>query len=89
MAAVEAEQGLIDVFVNNAGYGHRGVLEEVALDDLRRQLVWGDPAALGRVVVDAADADETLRSTSWSGRPRSAWCATSSPRHRSVSVSWA
>ncbi len=37
VAAVEAEQGPIDVLVNNAGYGHKGVLEEVALDDLRRQ----------------------------------------------------
>ena len=37
VAKVEAEHGPIDVLVNNAGYGHRGVLEEVALDDLRRQ----------------------------------------------------
>lgn len=35
--AIEAEVGPIDVLVNNAGYGHMGVLEEVALADLRRQ----------------------------------------------------
>ena len=35
--ALEAEHGAIDVLVNNAGYGHRGVLEEVSLDDFRRQ----------------------------------------------------
>ncbi len=34
---VEAEHGPLDVLVNNAGYGHRGVLEEVSLDELRRQ----------------------------------------------------
>lgn len=35
--AIQTQYGSIDVLVNNAGYGHRGVLEEVALDDLRRQ----------------------------------------------------
>ena len=34
--AVETDHA-IDTLVNNAGYGHQGVLEEVALDDLRRQ----------------------------------------------------
>ena len=37
VGAVETEHGPIDVLVNNAGYGHEGVLEEVGLDDLRRQ----------------------------------------------------
>ncbi len=37
VGAVEAEHGSVDVLVNNAGYGHRGVLEEVTLADLRRQ----------------------------------------------------
>ena len=37
VAASEAEHGPIDVLINNAGYGHRGVLEEVTFDDLRRQ----------------------------------------------------
>jgi NAD(P)-dependent dehydrogenase (short-subunit alcohol dehydrogenase family) len=34
---IEAEFGAIDVLLNNAGYGLRGVLEELDLDDLRRQ----------------------------------------------------
>jgi NAD(P)-dependent dehydrogenase (short-subunit alcohol dehydrogenase family) len=29
--------GAIDVLVNNAGYGHEGILEESSIDDLRRQ----------------------------------------------------
>jgi len=29
--------GPVDVLVNNAGYGHEGVLEESSLDDLKRQ----------------------------------------------------
>jgi NAD(P)-dependent dehydrogenase (short-subunit alcohol dehydrogenase family) len=33
----EREVGPIDVLVNNAGYGHEGVLEESSLDDMRRQ----------------------------------------------------
>ena len=38
-AVAEAERGVgpIDVLVNNAGYGHEGVLEESSLDDLQRQ----------------------------------------------------
>jgi NAD(P)-dependent dehydrogenase (short-subunit alcohol dehydrogenase family) len=34
---VEQEVGPIDVLVNNAGYGHEGILEESPLSDLRRQ----------------------------------------------------
>ena len=34
---VEERHGPIDVLVNNAGYGLRGVMEEVAIVDLRRQ----------------------------------------------------
>ncbi|HWA81071.1 MAG TPA: oxidoreductase [Acetobacteraceae bacterium] len=37
VAAVEATLGPIDVLVNNAGYGHEGILEESSLADLRRQ----------------------------------------------------
>jgi NAD(P)-dependent dehydrogenase (short-subunit alcohol dehydrogenase family) len=37
VADIEAHVGPIDVLINNAGYGHEGVLEEASLDDLRRQ----------------------------------------------------
>ena len=38
-AVTDAERtvGAIDVLVNNAGYGHEGVLEESSMDDLQRQ----------------------------------------------------
>ncbi|PAY04852.1 short-chain dehydrogenase/reductase [Bradyrhizobium sp. UFLA03-84] len=37
VAEVERRIGAIDVLVNNAGYGHEGILEESSIDDLRRQ----------------------------------------------------
>ncbi|WP_213736708.1 oxidoreductase [Bradyrhizobium sp. dw_411] len=37
VADVENRIGAIDVLVNNAGYGHEGILEESSIDDLRRQ----------------------------------------------------
>jgi NAD(P)-dependent dehydrogenase (short-subunit alcohol dehydrogenase family) len=37
VAAIEKDIGAIDVLVNNAGYGHEGILEESSIDDLRRQ----------------------------------------------------
>jgi len=37
VAGAEREAGPIDVLVNNAGYGHEGILEESSLDDMRRQ----------------------------------------------------
>src|ERR1700742_308824 len=37
IADVERSIGAIDVLVNNAGYGHEGILEESSIDDLRRQ----------------------------------------------------
>jgi NAD(P)-dependent dehydrogenase (short-subunit alcohol dehydrogenase family) len=37
VAEVEQRIGAIDVLVNNAGYGHEGILEESSIDDLRRQ----------------------------------------------------
>jgi NAD(P)-dependent dehydrogenase (short-subunit alcohol dehydrogenase family) len=37
IAEVEAGIGPIDVLVNNAGYGHEGILEESPLDEMRRQ----------------------------------------------------
>jgi NAD(P)-dependent dehydrogenase (short-subunit alcohol dehydrogenase family) len=37
VAAIENDFGAIDVLINNAGYGHEGILEESPLDDIRRQ----------------------------------------------------
>jgi NAD(P)-dependent dehydrogenase (short-subunit alcohol dehydrogenase family) len=37
VSTAERVVGPIDVLVNNAGYGHEGILEESSLDDMRRQ----------------------------------------------------
>lgn len=37
VAEVEAGVGPVDVLVNNAGYGHEGVMEESSLEEMRRQ----------------------------------------------------
>ncbi|WP_353189836.1 oxidoreductase [Pandoraea pnomenusa] len=37
VAAIEADVGPIDVLVNNAGYGHEGIMEESPLSEMRRQ----------------------------------------------------
>ena len=37
LSHAEASIGAIDVLVNNAGYGHEGILEESPLDDMRQQ----------------------------------------------------
>lgn len=37
VAEIEANVGPVDVLVNNAGYGHEGLLEESPLDEMRRQ----------------------------------------------------
>ncbi|MBN3814019.1 oxidoreductase [Paraburkholderia sp. Ac-20347] len=37
VAEIESGVGPIDVLVNNAGYGHEGVMEESSLDEMRRQ----------------------------------------------------
>jgi NAD(P)-dependent dehydrogenase (short-subunit alcohol dehydrogenase family) len=37
VARIEKEVGPIDVLVNNAGYGHEGLLEESSMDEIRRQ----------------------------------------------------
>jgi NAD(P)-dependent dehydrogenase (short-subunit alcohol dehydrogenase family) len=37
IANVEETVGAIDVLINNAGYGHEGILEESSLDELRDQ----------------------------------------------------
>jgi NAD(P)-dependent dehydrogenase (short-subunit alcohol dehydrogenase family) len=49
----ERQVGPIDVLVNNAGYGHEGVLEESSMDDLQRQFaanVFG-PVAMMKAVL--------------------------------------
>jgi NAD(P)-dependent dehydrogenase (short-subunit alcohol dehydrogenase family) len=49
----EQRMGPIDVLVNNAGYGHEGVLEESSMDDLQRQFaanVFG-PVAMTKAVL--------------------------------------
>jgi NAD(P)-dependent dehydrogenase (short-subunit alcohol dehydrogenase family) len=48
VADVEANVGPIDVLVNNAGYGHEGILEESPLDEMRRQF---DVNVFGAVAV--------------------------------------
>lgn len=53
VAEIEANVGPIDVLVNNAGYGHEGILEESPLSDMRRQFdvnVFG-PVALMKAVL--------------------------------------
>jgi NAD(P)-dependent dehydrogenase (short-subunit alcohol dehydrogenase family) len=53
VAAIEAEVGAIDVLVNNAGYGHEGIVEESPLSDMRRQFdvnVFG-PVAMMKAVL--------------------------------------
>jgi len=37
VAEVEASFGPVDVLVNNAGYGHEGIFEESALEEMRQQ----------------------------------------------------
>lgn len=53
VAGIEAQLGPIDVLVNNAGYGHEGIMEESPLSDMRRQFdvnVFG-PVALMKAVL--------------------------------------
>jgi NAD(P)-dependent dehydrogenase (short-subunit alcohol dehydrogenase family) len=53
VTAAEQQAGPIDVLVNNAGYGHEGVLEESSMDDLQRQFaanVFG-PVAMIKAVL--------------------------------------
>ncbi|MFS2225129.1 oxidoreductase [Pantoea sp. B65] len=37
VAEIESAVGPLDVLVNNAGYGHEGIMEESSLEDMRRQ----------------------------------------------------
>jgi NAD(P)-dependent dehydrogenase (short-subunit alcohol dehydrogenase family) len=53
VADIEANVGTVDVLVNNAGYGHEGILEESPLCDMRRQFdvnVFG-PVAMMKAVL--------------------------------------
>ncbi len=53
VATAEREAGPIDVLVNNAGYGHEGVLEESPLRDMQRQFeanVFGAVAMIKAVI---------------------------------------
>jgi NAD(P)-dependent dehydrogenase (short-subunit alcohol dehydrogenase family) len=53
VADAERQVGVIDVLVNNAGYGHEGVLEESSIEDLQRQFaanVFG-PVAMMKAVL--------------------------------------
>jgi len=53
IANMEARVGPIDVLVNNAGYGHEGVMEESSIDDFQRQFaanVFG-PVAMTKAVL--------------------------------------
>ncbi|MCJ2183653.1 oxidoreductase [Novosphingobium sp. 1949] len=47
----DSEHGPIDVLINNAGYGHEGILEESPLDEMRRQF---DVNVFGAVAVAKA-----------------------------------
>lgn len=51
VAEIEANVGEIDVLVNNAGYGHEGILEESSLAEMRRQF---DVNVFGAVAVTKA-----------------------------------
>ena len=53
VADAERQVGAVDVLVNNAGYGHEGVLEESSMEDLQRQFaanVFG-PVAMAKAVL--------------------------------------
>ena len=53
VADIEANVGAVDVLVNNAGYGHEGIVEESPLSDMRRQFdvnVFG-PVAMIKAVL--------------------------------------
>ena len=47
----EEDHGPVDVLINNAGYGHEGILEESALEEMRRQF---DVNVFGAVAVAKA-----------------------------------
>jgi len=69
---IEATLGPIDVLVNNAGYGHEGVMEESPLEEMRRQFdvnVFGAVAMMKAVLpgMRARRAGRILNITSMGG----------------------
>lgn len=53
VAEIETNVGPVDVLVNNAGYGHEGIMEEAPLEEMRRQFdvnVFGAVAMMKAVV---------------------------------------
>ncbi|HGL6717568.1 oxidoreductase [Burkholderia contaminans] len=53
VAEIEANIGPVDVLVNNAGYGHEGIMEEAPLAEMRRQFdvnVFGAVAMMKAVI---------------------------------------
>ncbi len=72
VAQAEREVGPIDVLVNNAGYGHEGILEESSLEDMRRQFdanVFGAVAMIKAVLpgMRARHAGRIVNVTSMGG----------------------
>lgn len=72
VAGIEADIGPIDALVNNAGYGHEGVLEESPLAEMRRQFdvnVFGAVAMIKAVLpgMRARRAGRILNITSMGG----------------------
>ncbi len=72
VAEVESSVGAIDALVNNAGYGLEGLIEETAIDELRRQFdtnVYGAVAMMQAVLpfMRARRAGRILNITSMAG----------------------
>src|SRR5579875_1688135 len=72
VSRAEQQAGPIDVLVNNAGYGHEGVLEESTVDDLQRQFaanVFGPVAMIKAVLpgMRARRAGRIINVTSMGG----------------------
>jgi NAD(P)-dependent dehydrogenase (short-subunit alcohol dehydrogenase family) len=75
VAEIEKKIGAIDVLVNNAGYGHEGILEESSIDDLRRQFevnVFGAVAMIQAVLpfMRARRAGISSTSPQWAASSR-------------------